>query len=188
MGLDRFEIRLVLLTALSLLCAALGVVNLRDRGAFGLVSDGVVWESAPNGLVAQSLLREGPAGPAGLRPGDVLMAVNANPVRQPEDVTRQLYELGVGATARYQLVRAGQPLELRITLAPEPRPITVKAFLRVVGVLYLLLGLFVLWRRLRASRAQHFALYCLASFVLFAFSYTGEFTTVDWTVYWMNVV
>ncbi|MBI2820340.1 MAG: PAS domain-containing protein, partial [Acidobacteria bacterium] len=106
----------------------------------------------------------------------------------PEDVTRQLYELGVGATARYQLVRAGQPLELGITLSPEPRPVTVKAFLRLVGVLYLLLGLFVSWRRLRASRALHFALYCLASFVLFAYSYTGEFTTVDWTVYWMNVV
>ena len=185
-GLDRLEIRLVFLTALSLVCAAIGVVNLRHRAAFTLASDGVVWASTPSGVVAQAVAPEGPAEFAGLQPGDLLVAVNEIPVREQEEVTRRLFELGVGKTARYQLVRAGAPLALGITLASEPRPVTVRAFLRVVGIFYLLLGLFVSWRRLRAARALHFALYCLASFVLLACSYTGEFTPIDWTVYWMN--
>lgn len=186
MSLDRLEIRLVLLTALSLLCGALGVVNYRAGGTFGLASDGVVWASAPNGLVVRSVLPGGPAGPSGLRPGDVLVAVNDRPIQQQQVLIRELYAMGVGTTARYQLLRGGRPLELSLTLGREPRPVTVRAFLRWVGVLYLLLGLFVLWRRLRALRAVHFALYCLASFVLLGYSYTGQFDTVDWTVYWMN--
>ncbi|MBI3934525.1 MAG: PDZ domain-containing protein, partial [Acidobacteria bacterium] len=187
MRLDRLEIRMVLLTTLSLFCAALAVVNLRDRNAFRLPSDGVVWEAAADGLVARTVVPGGPAEAAGLKPGDILITADQQAVRSAEQVTRRLYDLGVGRSVHYHLLRSGTPLELGISLAPEIRPATVRAFLRLVGVVYLLLGLFVLWRRLRAARALHFALYCLASFVLFAYSYTGEFTAVDWTVYWMNV-
>ena len=187
MGLDRIEIRMVLLTAASLLCAALAIVNLRERSTFQLPSDGVVWESTRTGLVARTLAPDGPADASGLKSGDILAAVDGVPVARQDDVTRRLYELGVGQKVDYQVLRSGSPLEVAITLASEPRPVTVKAFLNVVGFSYLLLGLFVLWRRLRAARALHFALYCLASFVLLAYSYTGKFDTADWTVYWMNV-
>src|SRR5262249_40496324 len=109
------------------------------------------------------------------------------PVIDARGVTREIFEQGVGRALLYQIVRAGQPMKFTIVLTAEARPVTVKNFLRIVGLFYLALGLFILWRRLRAGRASHFATYCIASFVLFVYSYTGELTTVDWGVYWMSV-
>jgi two-component system NtrC family sensor kinase len=185
--LDRLEIRLVLLTALSLACAGLGALNFRDQQVYQLPTDGVWWNGSPSGVVAQAVDPLGPAQAVGLRPGDLLVAIDSRPIHAPKEITSRIVATGVGSTVRYQLVRAGAPLELGVVLAPEPRPVTVKTYLQIVGVIYLLLGLFVLWRRLRAARATHFAIYCLASYVLFAYSYAGELTGVDWAVYWMNV-
>ena len=93
----------------------------------------------------------------------MLVAIDSHPIRTPKDITSRIVAAGVGSTVRYQLVRAGAPLELGVVLASEPRPVTVKTYLQVVGVFYLLLGLFVLWRRLRAARATHFAISVAAS-------------------------
>ncbi|MBI4460198.1 MAG: PAS domain-containing protein, partial [Acidobacteria bacterium] len=45
----------------------------------------------------------------------------------------------------------------------------------------------VLARRFPAAHATHFYLLCLASFVLFVFSYTGKLDRFDWIVYWSSV-
>ena len=60
--------------------------------------------------------------------------------------------------------------------------------LRVIGLIYLVIGFYVLFRRWGAPRATHFYLFCLVSFALYALKYTGKFDTLDWTVFWTNVV
>ena len=52
---------------------------------------------------------------------------------------------------------------------------------------YLLIGLFVFYRREGAPKSQHFYLYCLASFLLYAFHYTGKLNNFDRVIYWGNV-
>src|ERR1019366_248012 len=73
-----------------------------------------------------------------------------------------------------------------LTLEDRARPRAVHAVLQLVGLLYLVIGLFVLLRRFSARRATHFYLFCLASFVLFVFSYTGKLNNFDWFVYWSS--
>ena len=45
--------------------------------------------------------------------------------------------------------------------------------LRVIGLIYLVIGFYVLFRRWGAPRATHFYLFCLVSFALYALKYTG---------------
>ncbi len=60
--------------------------------------------------------------------------------------------------------------------------------LRLIGLVYLAIGIYVLFRRWTAPRATHFYLFCLVSFALYALKYTGSFDTLDWTVFWCNVL
>ena len=48
---------------------------------------------------------------------------------------------------------------------------SVRNYLALVGLLYLLIGTFILFRRWTARKSRHFYLFCLASFVLYTFSY-----------------
>jgi hypothetical protein len=60
--------------------------------------------------------------------------------------------------------------------------------LRVIGLIYLVIGFYVLFRRWGAPRATHFYLFCLVSFAWYALKYTGKFDGLDWTVFWANIV
>ena len=59
--------------------------------------------------------------------------------------------------------------------------------LRVIGLIYLIIGFYVLFRRWGAPRATHFYLFCLVSFAFYALKYTTKLDTLDWTVFWTNV-
>ena len=60
--------------------------------------------------------------------------------------------------------------------------------LRVIGLIYLIIGFYVLFRRWGAPRSTHFYLFCLVSFAWYALKYTGVFDWLDKTVFWTNVV
>ena len=55
-------------------------------------------------------------------------------------------------------------------------------------MLYLFIGLFIFARRWNATRAVHFYIFCLVSFVLYSFQYTGKLTPFDWEIYWAAIV
>src|SRR3989338_1779646 len=174
------------LALLTVAAVAVGFLNLREQRRYRLPEDGVVWRASLAGVLAESLDREGPAARAGLVAGDVLAEVNCRRVRSAADVTRQLFALGAGAGVRYGVVRQGFPAEFDLVLAAQARP-SVRFYLQLAGVLYLALGLLVLWRRAGARTALHFYLFCLTSFVLFVFSYVGRLDAFDWGVYWASV-
>ena len=74
-----------------------------------------------------------------------------------------------------------------VLLEQEP-PNSLRPYLRVVGLLYLFIGLFIVLRRPNAPRSRHFFVFCLASFALYFLSSTGKFNPFDWTIYWINGV
>ena len=53
---------------------------------------------------------------------------------------------------------------------------------------YLCIGIYVLFRRWTAPKSTHFYVFCLVSFVLYAFHYTGELDVFDSIVYWGNII
>jgi two-component system, NtrC family, sensor kinase len=75
-----------------------------------------------------------------------------------------------------------------LVTAPQDNSSSIENYLRITALLYLFIGLFIFVRRWNAPRAIHFYVFCLASFVLYSFHYTGKLNSFDQTIYWANVV
>ena len=167
-----------------------GGLNARQKRVWVPPVDGVQWiEDSRGAVVATVVDPDGPGRRAGLAPGDVLLAIEDTPIRHDVEVAQVLYELGVWAQAAYRLVRNGSEIETTVVISPPSARVQNRlAYLEVVGILYLLVGLFVVTKRWRAPLATHFYFVCIVSFVLYVFHPTGKFNDFDWTVYWSDLV
>ncbi len=75
----------------------------------------------PGGVVIKQLYPGGSAEAAGLKPGDVLVAINGRDVLDPQGMAFRLATLPVGGMATVTLVRKGERLDLPVQLSPAPR-------------------------------------------------------------------
>ena len=83
------------------------------RAGLGLPGDG--------GLIIVTVEPDGPAARAGLMLGDVLVALDGAPTGDLEDVQARLGGDRIGAVVTALVVRAGQRVELSITVGERPR-------------------------------------------------------------------
>jgi serine protease DegQ len=74
-----------------------------------------------NGALIAGVLRAGPAARAGIRPGDVLVAVNDRPVNDSSSLLNLIAGLPPGQPASLRLLR--QQAELRLQVNVEKRPV-----------------------------------------------------------------
>ena len=184
-------------TLLALATAALfvlAVLNLLEQRQFPQPDDGVWWAEAAGGLHAEKVLPDKPGQRAGIQVGDLLTGVSGSstesvtPVTVVADLERALYATGPYGQVYYTITRDGIPLEAPIKVIPEPLDRSLEFGLRFIGLIYLIIGFYVLFRRWGAPRATHFYLFCLVSFALYALKYTTKLDMLDWIVFWTNVV
>ncbi len=154
----------------------LAVLNFRQESHFQQPDDGVWWVESHNGrgLVADKVLPDSPGQRAGIQVNDLLTAVNETPIIRVPEKERELFRTGVYGKANYSITRGGVPLDTPVVVIPEPTDRSLQQALRFIGLIYLAIGLYVLFRRWTAPRATHFYLFCLVSFALNALKYTGE--------------
>jgi len=155
---------------------------------FTAPDDGVSWIERQSGVVAWHVAPNSPAANAGLRTDDRVLAINDTPIHSSIDVTKRLWRIGLWSLAHYRIERGGKQFEAQLVIQPAARPASIENYLSVVGVLYLFIGLFIFARRWNATRAVHFYIFCLVSFVLYSFQYTGKLTPFDWEIYWSAIV
>ncbi len=177
-------------TLLALATAALFVLaamNLAQERHFQEPYTGVWWREAVGGLRADKVLPNTPGERAGIQKNDLLTAVNGAPVTHLAGLDRALYHAGPYGQVLYSITRDGIPLDTPVKVIPVPLDRSLQLGLRVIGLIYLLIGFYVLFRRWGAPRATHFYLFCLVSFAFYTLHYTGRFDGLDWTVFWANV-
>jgi two-component system, NtrC family, sensor kinase len=186
--LRPFQIRMavVLLAGFTLAAAILASLNFTKESSFSLPTDQVSWLEAPGGLKAEWVLKDGPGERAGIKAGDLLVSANKVPIPRVSFLTKQWFAVGTWRNIDYLLVRSGVPIHASVLLEPTDR--SQDQGLRLIALVYLSIGLYVLFRRWTAPRATHFYVFCLASFVLYSFNYTGKFNTFDWTIYWGKIL
>ncbi len=181
-----FRIAAIVLAALTVAAVILASVNYTHENDFQVPTDGVWWAESNGGLVAQKVLAGSPGERAGIEAGDLLIAVNDRPILRIASLQRQIFSTGIYSRAMYSIMRYGIRLEIPVILVPKDR--SINAGLRLIALVYLLIGLYVLFRRWTAPRSVHFYIFCLSSFVLYSFIYTGKLNLFDWIIYWGNVV
>ena len=68
---------------------ALAIANIAVRSSWSEVEDGVLWVSRAEGVVAAEIGARSTAAAAGIRRGDVLLAIDGQPVESPDEVVVQ---------------------------------------------------------------------------------------------------
>ncbi len=174
------------LALLSVAAIAFAWINFEKEREVITPYDGVWWVEDGGHLRAERVDADGPGQKAGIKAGDRLVAVDGRDVTNVGSVERQLYRIGVWSKADYSLVRQGVPVEAPLILAPADR--SFYGGLRLIALVYLGIGLYVLLRRWTAPKSAHFYIFCVVSFIFYSFHYTGKFNDFDWIVYWSNVV
>jgi PAS domain S-box-containing protein len=177
----------LLIGLLSLAAVVLAWINFQKDSEWFSPTDGVVWFESGDHLQAHRVDAHGPAEKAGVKQGDMLLAVDGHNVSNVASLERQLYRSGVWSKTTYSLERGGIALEVpNLILVPADRSIYTAE--RFIALVYLGIGIYVLLRRWTAPKSTHFYIFCLVSFIFYAFHYTGKLNTFDWTIYWCNVV
>jgi two-component system NtrC family sensor kinase len=186
---------LFILTVGAVSCA---IINYRQLRAFQLPTDGVTWvdrgvddknadPAALQHVVALVVEPGGPADYRGVHPGDTLVSISGTQIHKVADVGAALQRAGVWNQTEY-LIRRNN-VEFKVPLITAERvPDRSLYYQYVVGISYLLIGLFVYYRRVNAPRSVHFYVLALASFILSCFHFTGKLNAFDQAIYWGNVV
>ena len=176
----------VFLALLSVAAVVFAWINFQKEREFVAPYDGIWWVEDAGHLRAERVDTDGPGQKAGIKKGDLLVALDGRSITNVGSLERQLYRVGVWSKASYSIERHGVPLEA--PLIPVPSDRTLYGGLRLIALVYLGIGLYVLLRRWTAPRSTHFYIFCLVSFVFYSFHYTGKLNQFDWIVYWANVV
>jgi two-component system NtrC family sensor kinase len=192
----------VLLMAAALLVVAGGLNFYQRLTRTPPLTDGVVWKQTAQGVVAQSVDPNsvaGRAGVLGVLPGDRLVAISLDeehdePVTSSSDVQIWLESAKQDASRlRYAIYRrdsagAWQPYYVTLGRLEHRSVNTTRDFyINAIGVLYLLVGLFVLFRQgERAPFVRHFAALCLAAFVFHFYKPVGYYEDLDQSVAFLD--
>ena len=159
--------------------------NFNAEWKFLVPDDGVWWVENGGRLMADRVDPSGPGAKSGIKPGDQLVSINGQDVQNMSGLERQLYRNGVWSKASYSLLRQSVPLDSSVILVPAER--SLNNWLRLIALIYLGIGLYVLLRRWTAPGSTHFYIFCLVSFIAYSFKYTGKLNDFDWTIYWGNI-
>jgi two-component system NtrC family sensor kinase len=182
----------LLLAILTLAAAGLAVANMVQEGTYVPPTDGAPKIEVPGGLEIYMVPTGTPADRAGLRTGDVLTAINEVPTPRMAIAERLTEASGIWSKATYTVLRhpraGGPPAAIDISIILEPADRTDHQVMRLIALVYLAIGLYVLFRRWTAPKSTHFYVFCLVSFILYAFKYTAVFDGLDLAVLGANFV
>jgi len=182
-----FQIRFTagLLFLLTVAACVFAWINFQKEHEFQIPSDGVWWVERGGCLVADRVEPNGPGDKAGIREGDQLSTVNGREVKAASGLQRQIYGIGVWSKATYSVVRRSVAVDSVVILVPADR--SLSDWLRLIALIYLGIGIYVLLRRWTAPSATHFYVFCLVSFILYSFHYTGKLNEFDLIILWSNI-
>src|SRR5262245_18634601 len=201
--------KLIAVLAVTLTLVLIGTLNLRDRLSLPPVADdGIEWVDTPCGVQAKSVSPDSPLAYT-VRKGDYVRAffyvgrydegfrstpryLDYEEVTHAETLARYLENQGVGNNARYAIVHHDPVLKGIFAIAGDEEVYDVDfkvvardqrlgrgLYLAFIGLVYLAIGLFVLFKQRGAALTYHFYAWSLLSFVGYFYSSTLEFTKLD---------
>ena len=193
---NQFAATLLLIcTAAAVVAAVLSFQQLRN---YPLHDDGVTWvdRQGPDGrslVLAEYIESGGPGERAGIRPGDQVLKIQGFAITRSLDVPQALWQIPLSGgvplgPTHYTLRRGGIDFQKNnIFIRAAPRDSAVY-YQYGVGFFYLVIGLFVYFRRTSAAKSFQFFILCLLSFAASCFHYSGKLNAFDEAMYWGNLV
>jgi PAS domain S-box-containing protein len=178
----------IVLALATIAACVLAAMNFEHENGLDVPTDGVWWVEANGGLRAERVPVDSPGHRAGIRTGDILLSVNDQPTTRVASLGREMFRSGIWGRPNYSILRpVPQSIDLNgatrldnVQVYLQPKDRSINQGLRFIALVYLCIGIYVLFRRWTAPKSIHFYVFCLASFVLYSFRSTGELGIFDW--------
>ncbi len=174
---------LVIVTVAAVISAG---INFQQLRIFHLPDDGVTWVDRGGKVKAVYVEPGSGAERAGIRVGDTLISIGGRRIEKAIEATQILVNVRSWSQADYEVERKDIRFPAKIIVSERLTDSAV-FYQYGAGAAYLLIGLFVYFRRGNASKALHFYVLCLTSFVLSCFHYSGKLNSFDQVIYFGNV-
>ena len=152
----------ILLFLLTVAAVVFAGFNFQKERQSAVPDDGVWWVEHGGRLIADRVDPRGQGASAGIKPKDELISINGQEIKNTPGLERQLYATGVWHKASYSLLRNSVALDSNVLLIPADRSLNLS--LRLIALIYLGIGVYVLLRRWTAPGSTHFYIFCLVSF------------------------
>lgn len=183
----------------AIILAVVAVLNFSQRAVHKLPpTDGVMWQAKDEGIFAEKVEPASAADRAQILPGDRLIAVSLDEktfeeVKSATDVQMYLEEAGLGGRVTYLFQRPSYTFgnnfyyaDLR-NLESRPRWTASLISLAFVGLIYLFIGFFVLFKQGGNSPfVLHFATVCLTAAAFQLLKPIGTFEDFDLAVAFLD--
>jgi PAS domain S-box-containing protein len=168
---------------------ALAAANIAVRSSWTEMEDGVFWALDGDQVVARAIAADSPGARAGLKAGDVLLAINGRPIDAVDQVTGTLHASRRADALRYTLLRLQSQEMITVAVSDIPSgSLPLYYALTAVGIFTLLVGASVRLRKPDNQATLHFFWLCVAFFGVLSLSYSGRLDTLDKTFYWGDAV
>ncbi|HXC94608.1 MAG TPA: ATP-binding protein [Edaphobacter sp.] len=177
----------IVLALATVAACVLAAMNFEHENGLAIPTDGIWWVEANGGLKAERVPADSPGNRAGIRTGDILLSVNNQTTTRVASLGREMFHTGSFARATYSILRpvpqsidlnGATRLDIPVILGEKDR--SFNQYLRFIALVYLCIGIYVLFRRWTAPKSVHFYVFCLVSFVFYSFRSTGELGIFDW--------
>ncbi len=179
--------RLWWVAVLAVVLLLLGAISFTRRVEATEPVIGVEWTQSSMGPLAVSVDPAGEAWAAGLREGDLLVAVDGSPVRNALEAGEIPWNARSPESFTLSVRNGGSQRVLTLTpaFAARDEPYT---YLAIVGLAFWLSGAFIVlrWPTVRGGAVYVGLAACM--FVQFAFSHTGRASGLDWAIFWSDLV
>jgi two-component system, NtrC family, sensor kinase len=173
--------------AVVVVLVCLAIMNVSTR-TWSEMEDGVLWVSSGNDVIASAVAPGSAADRAGIRPDDILLTIDNQPLASVEEVIAALHRASRDKPITYVVLRQREQTTVPIVVEPIPsgsRPLYYA--LAGVGIFSLLVGAAVRLRSPENQATLHFFWLCTAFFGQLAFSFSGRLDSLDWVFYWGDV-
>ena len=156
----KFQLSTAILTILTLAAGVAAITNFWQYEHFRLPDDGVMWVDRAGGVEALDVSPDSPGAKAPIHPGDQLDRIEGYRIQTYLDVPKVLVRIGSWRKVTYTVRHGGVAVETKVIVGETPRNPAVM-YQYPLGAAYLLIGLFVYYRRGSAQKARHFYVLCL---------------------------
>ena len=99
-----------------------GWIGVEPQNLSKELSESLGLPSNTAGVVLSGVLEGGPAARGGVKPGDVLIAVNGNPTKDVRGLLNGIAQISPGNQAKLTVLRKGKELELTAQTGKRPKP------------------------------------------------------------------
>ena len=100
--------------------ASRGWIGVQIQPVTANIAESLGMKDDKGALVAEPL-KDGPAAKAGILAGDVITALNGQPVKDARDLAKQIGDLAPGGTAKLTIWRKGEAKSFSLTLGEMPK-------------------------------------------------------------------